>query len=90
MREFTEQFSRLNQAETDAEAEASIGELFAPLGEVVLVQRFLSLPRKDKRCYLVKFANAKDANRVANQYKLRSFGFNNVLLELDLKQRASI
>lgn len=89
MREFTKKFSRLNQVGTDDEAVASISELFASLGEEVFVQRFFSFPSKDKRYFLVKFANAEDAIRVVNRYKLRSFGFNNVLLEFERKQNTT-
>lgn len=86
MKDFAKKFRRLDLAASDAETKEAIRELFAVHGEVVTVDRFFGFQQNNKRYFLVKFSRAIDANRVINQYKLRSFGFNNVLLELELKR----
>ncbi|HEX5362845.1 MAG TPA: hypothetical protein VFW59_01110 [Gallionella sp.] len=82
MQEFAKFYDSLHVLVSDGEVKAAIREEFFRLGLVANVERFFGLFGKDKRYFLVRFATTDDAIRTANQYKLRSFGFYGVLIEL--------
>lgn len=82
MQRFSGFYEQLAKLESDDEVIASLKKFFAEFGAVGSAGRFFALGESDKRNYLVQFKNSADAIRVTNRYKLRSFGFDGVLIEL--------
>jgi hypothetical protein len=83
MPEFAEFYEGLHALASDGEVKAAILEQLSRHGTVVDVERFWGVFEKDKRYFLARFLRTNDAIRVANEYKLRSFGFYSVLFELN-------
>jgi hypothetical protein len=82
MQHFLSFYVQLEKLESDGEVTAALKEFFAEFGAVGSAGRFFALGESEKRNYLVQFKNSADAIRVTNRYKLRSFGFDGVLIEL--------
>jgi hypothetical protein len=82
MQRFSRFYEQLAKLESDSEIVAALKEFFAEFGTVGSAGRFFALGESDRRNYLVQFKNSADAIRVTNRYKLRSFGFDGVLIEL--------
>lgn len=82
MQRFSGFHEQLLKLESDGEVVEALKEFFAEFGAVGSAGRFFALGESDKRNYLVQFKNPADAIRVTNRYKLRSFGFDGVLIEL--------
>lgn len=86
MQEFAKFYDSLHALVADSEVKAAIRENFSRLGLEANVERFFGVLEKDKRFFLVSFAKSEDAIRMANRYKLRSFGFYGVLIEMKVAQ----
>lgn len=74
--------SRLSGLVTDGEVEAALRERFADIAPLASVSRFQGFQKQSKRYFLVNFQESADAVRLTNQYQLRSFGFNGILIEI--------
>lgn len=83
MQDFWEFHASLERLASDTEVAISLEEYFSQIAVVVGVNRFFVLEQQGKRCFLVRFANPKDAAKVTNQYELRSFAFDGGLIELN-------
>lgn len=83
MQKFARFYDGLHELASDGEVKAAILERLSQYGTVVDVERFWGVFEKDKRYFLARFLRTDDAIRVANEYKLRSFGFYSVLFELN-------
>jgi hypothetical protein len=83
MQRFTGLYEQLSKLESDGDVANALKDFFSEFGVVGSVGRFFALGETDKRNFLVQFRNSADAIRVTNRYKLRSFGFDGVLIELE-------
>lgn len=75
-------YKQLDQLESDREVVAALKDFFSEFGALGGVGKFLGLSESNKRKFLVQFRNSTDAITVTNLYRLRSFGFDGVLIEL--------
>ncbi|HEX5337714.1 MAG TPA: hypothetical protein VFW53_04685 [Gallionella sp.] len=72
----------LSRLASDDDVVEALKERFSEFGQVRRADRFFPPWDTSKRHFLLQFENYSDAIKVTNRYKLRSFAFNGVLIEL--------
>ncbi len=83
MQNFSTLFAQLSVLKSDSEIVIALKEYFSRFGAVIRADRFFLLDVANKRNYLIQFQYSIDAIKVANRCRLRSFGFNGILVELE-------
>lgn len=81
-------YADLSQLKTDDEVAQALREFFSGLGEVSSACRFAIFEADDARNFLIKFQSPADMIKITSLYKLRSFGFDGVLVEVGRGQGA--
>jgi hypothetical protein len=74
--------THLSNLKTDDEIARALHEFFAGLGMEGRVCRFPVFEIGGTRNFLIKFHDGADMVKVTSRYKLRSFGFDGVLVEV--------
>jgi hypothetical protein len=88
MCEFMEFNTHLSSITSDIEVSDALRNFFSVAGEINHVGRFYldSQFWKSEECvfrrFIVQFKRSEDAIKVINQYNLRSFGFDSVVVEI--------
>ena len=83
MQSFLNLRSHLSTLASDNEVGFAFAEFFSSLGTVNSADRFFGLGEPNRRYFLIQFKDSADAMKATSKYKLRSFGFNGVLIELN-------
>ena len=88
MQIFQEFYAGLSTLASDNDVMRALSSYFSQIGSVKHVERwnienkFLDIGGMDKRTFIVHFKKPIDAINAKNTYKLRSFGFEAVVIEL--------
>jgi len=75
-------YADMSKLKTDDEVAQALREFFAGYGMVSSAGRFAIYEADDTRNFLIKFYDSADMIKVSSKYKLRSFGFDGVLVEV--------
>lgn len=82
MQRFSGFHEHLLKLESDGEITMALKEFFSEFGAVSSANRFFALDEAGKRFFLIQFKEFSDAIKAVNRYRLRSFGFDGVLVEV--------